>query len=259
MNTYIKYSPLFYTYNTRINRDWILTYLYINILFWIVSIILSFNYIHITLIEVIISFLLFFFVFISYIIFYEIWYIFNDLITTKYEKKPTLRITEKLNIFFISINIITRLLYTLIFTYWLYVYYENNIATIYVSLLLWTFFAYSIHNLSRNIFITFHSFFILRLLKFSVVLIPITFISQWLLKNTELLLILLLFFWLLQFSISMEVQSKKEASINTISYYKYCYISLFWLIISVINPYSIIYYIYFLLLFFKTNTQIKWK
>lgn len=84
--------------------------------------------------------------------FYEIGYIFNELITTTFEKQPTLRIPEKNRIIMLKHieNMVTlRLVIGVIISDYLIECNPNNIK-LFISMILILLISYSLHNYYRN-------------------------------------------------------------------------------------------------------------
>ena len=171
MNLYFKYWPLLYTYNSRIKSLWdVLWYLYTNL--WLGFLTLVYLYISSylnfwTLLDYV---LLYWIIFITFNILYEIWYICNDIFSTKKEKNPTLYITDKIQNKFRHNQIVIRIIFGVWCLIWIYL--VN--ATICFSLccvLIWVGGIYTIHNKVRNWNINVYTFSLLRFGKFALILL----------------------------------------------------------------------------------------
>lgn len=171
MNLYIKYWPLLYTYHTRIfNLLGLQGYLYVNIGLWVLSVIYLYMMQSINIWDTCFLVFLFLLSYLCFTVLYEVGYLFNDGVIVKKEKKPTLRISEKLPPYFIANQIIIRLaLWSLLL--WL-VYFYNVTLWVYLSCdLLWLAIVYSLHNIIRRYSINFFTIYFLRLLKFSIIVL----------------------------------------------------------------------------------------
>ena len=186
MNLYLKYGPLAYTWNTRISHKWeerlplwtiilnLFWYLFIAVWIWWLSLLYFYIKWEISLKNFIYSLLLFVFIFLTYSIFYEIWYLHNSIVAKK-EKNPTIRIYEKVPNNFYLIQIIIRILVGIVFLVCLYSF-EKNMWLILLWIIVLTQIIYYIHNVIRNYFYNFITLLFLRVLKFSLIFIVIYYL-----------------------------------------------------------------------------------
>jgi len=254
MNLYIKYSPLFYTYNTRIyNIYWLQWYLYINIGLWFLSILYLYIEKWIYLLDAILFTFLFLFTYLCFIIFYEIWYIVNDLISIKNEKIPTIRIKEKLPINFIKYSIIIRLLLWNIFL--LSIYFINFKLWIFLSIILLLLsLTYYFHNKIRNYNINFFTIYILRLLKFSLIIIVLFSINTDYEIINNIIIPLFIYFSLFRLYENIYIYNERNWWINKLSNISiYLYFIITFLLLFIITKVNF----YLLLIFFLWITFLK--
>ncbi len=206
MNLYIKYAPLLYTFHTRRKTlKSVFRCSLLDIWFWFVSIFYLYLNNSISLSKFVFSGALFIGLFYLFNIFYEIGYIQNDLIVSKKEKKPTLRVKEPLSNKFILYQIIIRIiLWSCII--WLIWYLDYKIAIIYSIIIIITVITFYLHNIIRNYFWNFITFFLLRFMKFSII-IPIIYFCIHTLDSSLYLYIIFLFI-LMQFWININIYNK---------------------------------------------------
>lgn len=159
MNLYIKYWPLLYTYFTRRkNLKFAFMCLFMDIWFWGVSILYFYLNGEIVLDKLLSAILLFVLLFYLFSVFYEIWYIHNDLFATKREKEPTIRVKDPISNRFALYQIIIRaLLWT--FLTWILFIFDNKLAILFSVVVLSTILIFFLHNLIRNYFWNFITFF----------------------------------------------------------------------------------------------------
>ncbi len=167
MNLFKKYSPLFYSYNTRFKwLKWIFHFLTENVLFMSVPffywIIVEKNLLNIYII------LLYIFLLIIYYIQYEIWYIINDYFSIKKEKKPSFRIDKNVWDKFIYFQIFLRVFIVLISIIFIW-RFNFQLSLIFLFLIVFTQITFYLHNFIRNYKFNFLS---ISLLHFSKFLIP---------------------------------------------------------------------------------------
>lgn len=196
MNLYFKYCPLGYTIRTRFFQnkiekmeDWSIVHHQIK--WWIFNID-SINYIYslgiwlfpplaiylswwCSMSVLIQAYLLYLYNYIVFLVFYEIWYFYNDLQAEKKEKKPTFHINCKLPKNFYLNNIIIRILLWILLLIPLYLF-DNTIFFYFLILILSTQLIFFIHNTIRKYFYNWITLFLLRFLKMSQILIPMYYI-----------------------------------------------------------------------------------
>lgn len=116
------------------------------------------------------DFILIIFSIFSFIEFYEIGYILNDVFTIKKEKNPTLRLTEEENKY-VENNIYRILFWKLLvsMSFYFFIYYLSKklILMHYIVTSILTLFVFYVHNNFRNNKVTFLTFFLLSVLRFS--------------------------------------------------------------------------------------------
>ena len=193
MNLYLKYCPLAYAIRTRFlekkveNKDWEIThhltwkfninsvfYIYTNYWFWIVPLFVIFFIYNNSFYNLICALLLYLYICVVFLVFYEIWYLYNDLVGIKKEKKKCLHTSENLTESFYNNSIIIRVFFWLILL--IPLWFLNYNILIFFSLLLWiTQIVFFIHNKIRNYFYNRITLLFLRFLKMSQIFIPIYF------------------------------------------------------------------------------------
>lgn len=174
MNIWIKYSPLAYTYFTRIN-GWfmnILWYLWKHFSICLSTIFLLFLLKYITFFESFYLFLTYFYLFCVFQIFYEIWYIWNDVFSVKKEKYPSFHVDANVNNKFWVMQVIFRIIFWWVLILWIY-YINVRLFTYFIILIIALWFFYFIHNSVRNYSINMFTFLFLRICKIFVFLIEI--------------------------------------------------------------------------------------
>ena len=217
-----RYYPLAYTYNTRKKYSWILSYIYIQIIFPSIAIIYIDLIIEHNIVLFLTHILLFIFIHVIFLIFYEIWYLVNDIITSKNEKCPTIRINENINKNFLIFHISIRLI--------LWIILLSLLLLINIKLFTYSWFVilcsqiiFALHNLIRNYVINFVTFFLLRFLKFLTIL-PILVIAN---AQYTIFFYLTIIFILDQFDRNIrQYNSKLWWDTKTNLYYKDVYIVL---------------------------------
>lgn len=176
MNIWIKYGPIFYSLfrnNYWWSKIWLLIAWCMNNIvlpFLILFILYFFNYISIN--ELINTFLVFLGCFIVFTIRYEIWYLYNDIVSVTKEKNPTIRINEILPNNYLFFSCIIRILLWLLWNFLIY-YLNENLWTLLLWLEIVMLIFYAIHNMFRNLYINFFTIFLLRLTKYLVFIIVI--------------------------------------------------------------------------------------
>lgn len=187
MNTWIKYGPLAYTNNTRINgpshENWynmknkslevfnLSFYIWYLMWDWFIALLFLFLIWMIWKFTFFSHFLLYVYLFVIFINFYEIWYITNDIFCSKNEKNPTPYIRQKLtNKFWIS-QIIIRF-----FVWWILLIPLVIVKPLFyrfIFLLLFMWIVFFIHNFVRNYNINIFTMQILRFTKITIFLLVI--------------------------------------------------------------------------------------
>lgn len=227
MNLYFKYGPLWYTIRTRIlqhkvkvNEDWSrihfswkwkigmesLSYIYHQILFWGIPLIVIYLSHSCNFYSFILSVLLYLYNFIIFLNFYEIGYLYNDLQGIKKEKKPTLYIDEKLPNLFYYKSIIIRIFFWCLLLIPLY-FFDKEICLLLSMLLTITQIIFFIHNKIRKYFYNWITIFFLRFLKMSLIFISIYFLIRTF--NSEVYTYTLIIFLLQQYFISFTMYSNR--------------------------------------------------
>lgn len=185
MNLWIKYGPLAYTFFTRLCfgdglncwRNKILDVVYYlcqNVGFWTVPLFVLFFGWKTTFVWLVSSLLFYLYIFICFLVFYEIWYISNDIIAKK-EKKWTFYLKDKVSDEFLKHQIIIRIFLGLFLL--IPICFANlKLAICFVILLIIMWIVFLTHNIVRNYYYNFFSIFILRFLKFILFVFPFYFL-----------------------------------------------------------------------------------
>ena len=121
------------------------------------------------------------YLYIVFLIFYEIWYICNDVFSVKKEKKPTTYIEDSLDSNFWKINIIYRLILWWIFLFPIY-FINQSIFYSFIAVLILMWITFTIHNLIRNYNINVFTRTLLRICK---IMIFIIIVKYWLNLETS--------------------------------------------------------------------------
>ena len=195
MNLCIKYGPLFYTNSTRIN--WIkvanikwMPYFskkekLLNIFRYIRDLIISwcfvFLYLFITwnlqIQDTLLYLLIYLYLYIIFLIFYEIWYIYNDVFSIKKEKNPTNYIEDSIDLTFWKINIFYR-----VFLGWLLLFstyfIDFNIFYSFTAIIVIMWMAFTIHNCIRNYNINIFTRTTLRICKIMIFIIVVKYLLE---------------------------------------------------------------------------------
>lgn len=159
----LKYYPLLYTVFTRITSFsdivyYIWTYLLPPII-WICYLGFKFQDIEFIFIYA----LLYIYIYILFEIFYEIWYICNDVFVAKKEKNGTKRVDPDINKFFRIWQIVLRVLIWLLLLYFLRI--PNEIVNYLVIDIVFMGIVFSLHNMIRNYSINIYTWIFLRISK----------------------------------------------------------------------------------------------
>ncbi len=223
MTWWIKYSPIFYTYYTRIlSLKEIIYYIWTFILpslAWIFYLWLKNP--EFSLVTYSLYYILFYFIFQC---FYEIWYIFNDVYAIKKENNKTKRIKWEYSDFFWLLQIIFRIILWL-----LLLIFTLNISKYWFRLLsldigfMWIMF--TIHNVIRNYSINIFTWIFLRIARIIlfVIILKISGISPDFYKDIEISILL---FYALDFYWARLYQYNKRLGwVNSFNYgYSYFFI-----------------------------------
>ena len=198
MNLYIKYCPLGYTLFTRIlphktealnnwsrivisdpNKSIIKSL--INYLYWLLMRIFPLFVIFLqkecSLHNLLLSILIYIYIQTVFLIFYEIWYLHNDLCATKKEKNPTIHILWAVKPAFYYKNILLRILLWTSLLIPIFNKY-NDIALGFCIIIMLTLLIYYLHNIVRNYFYNRITLNLLRFMKMSLIFIPIYFLTN---------------------------------------------------------------------------------
>ncbi len=257
MNLWYKYLPLLYTYNTRIgNFKNLLWYIYSHTGIWLIIWTLCYLCIiwHLTTNTLWYTFFWIFFIYIILLIFYEIWYIFNDILLIQKEVFPTQRVKEVFSKKIWHIQILLRLilgfwliyiLYTI--DQWVWIYILSTIFMISI--------VFYIHNIIRNFSINTITFFLLRVLKFIILWIIFLFFEIWI----NIFYILLYAIILQSFFETIYIYNKKYWWINHIPYsIIYILLSLSQLILLIETKNNLYFIIILFFLITAINTYKSW-
>lgn len=240
MNLWIKYWPLNYTNITRINwieqknnnikffsqllniiwyawnnlSIWLLSILTLYI-FWVVSLKIGFMYM-----------LLYVYLYIVFWMFYEIWYIYNDVYSVKKEKKGTNRIKDSCSNKFWIYQILLRIVIWWILLIPIYLFL-NSVFICFVPMIFATLIIFLVHNIIRNYSINMYTLVLLRILKMSVFILVL--INLPLLKwNIDDILLPILLFWMLDlFSEWIIAYNQRLWGMVVDNFYGYSYVLIF--------------------------------
>lgn len=114
--------------------------------------------------------LLYIYLYIIFMIFYEIWYICNDIFATKREKSPTSYVEDVVDLKFWKINIIYRIILWCLFLYPIYCFNSNLFFCFFILLfVMWI--SYTVHNLIRNYNINIFTWTMLRICKIMIFIV----------------------------------------------------------------------------------------
>lgn len=243
MNIWIKYGPLAYTFFTRIflNGKWflsnLLNYVWSNIGLRAMPIFILYFTVELTVYKVILSLLLYIYLYCLFLIFYEIWYLHNDFVAKK-EKNWAKHITEHLPCKFFLKQTIVRMIIWIIWLISLY-FINTKILTWFWIIIIITAIVFCIHNCIRNYYYNFFTFFALRFLKFVIFVLPIYFLINS--YNNVIIDETIVVFLLYQYYLNIDAYDSK----------------LWW---KHILPHNLLYYWYLTIsmwvLFFYTNSEL---
>lgn len=253
MNLWIKYWPLAYTFFTRcwIWKNKILKFIYYlrnNIGIWTVPLFVILIQWNASIARFLSSVLLYSYIFLVYLNFYEIWYLYNDLISKK-EKNWIMHVKEKVNDNFFKWQISIRLFVWIILLIPLYIIkLDLLLYFLLITLVMWIIFL--IHNLIRNYFYNFFTIFFLRFSKFILFILPVYFLV-W---SFDLIIIYeeVIIFLLYQHIININCYNNRLWGKIAIpeSLYQYWYLCISLCLLYNFN-HSLIYFIYFITWFFQ--------
>lgn len=195
MSLWIKYWPLFYTNSTRLNwhkqeeQIWvnrfskkqkllnILCYVWDLIMSWFCVFIYLFLTWNLDIQNTLYCFLIYCYLYIIFLIFYEIWYIYNDVFSVKKEKNPTKYINDSLNTKFWKINIVYRFILWWIFL--ISIYFINQLVFYsFTTILILMWIVFAIHNCIRNYNINIFTRTSLRICKIMIFIIVIKYLLE---------------------------------------------------------------------------------
>lgn len=192
----IKYYPLLYTIFTRITSFSDIVYYFWTYLLppiiWIIYLWIQFNDVNLA-----VSYsLLYIYIYLLFEVFYEIWYIFNDVFVAKKEKRGTKRVDANLSKSFWIFQIILRILIWLILLYILWI--PNEMINYLVMDIVFMGIIFSIHNKIRNYSINIYTWIFLRISKiylfvFVLNVIPLNF------SDYNMIELAILFFYIVDF------------------------------------------------------------
>lgn len=263
MNLWIKYGPLAYTFFTRLcwgddSCCWkikifdIIYYLYINVGFRTVPLFVVFFEWKASLICLVTSLLFYLYIFINFLVFYEIWYISNDIIAKK-ETKWTLYIKDKVSEKFLKQQIIVRIfLWLLLLIPICFMNLKISLYFVILLVILWVVFL--THNVVRNYYYNFFSIFILRFLKFILFVFPFFFLIWYF--DAQIIFYEVVVFLLYQHLINIDCYDKKLWWKRVLPYVvvQNWYLMICMLVLFCFS-HSLIYFIYLLIYFIM---YIKW-
>lgn len=171
MSLFLKYGPLSYSYHTRYNSlKELLWILFSDIGIWIVVIPFLFFNGDINAINWCKAILLYIIIYYIFMIWYEIWYIYNDTIAAQKENKPELRIKETISKKFIRAQIGTRILLWTMSLFLLGGITNYHILIITSIIIVISVIVFWIHNSIRNTFRNTITFTWLRFTKLAIIL-----------------------------------------------------------------------------------------
>lgn len=251
MNLWIKYGPLMYTVSTRLNwpiqikNRWVSKFSNkektLNIMEYIRDLIVCWIFVityfvirwNVNVLDACYFSLLYVYLYITFIIFYEIWYIYNDVFSVKKEKNPTNYIWDLIDSKFRKINIIYRIILWCILL-WLLYFLNYSLFFPFVINLIIMWIAFAMHNLIRNYNINIFTWSILRISKIVIFLIILQ--NLWVDNHelveqaTEAYLLFNLFDYLIWFVIEY---NRRLWWTNSKEIYSYSYIILLFLSIII--------------------------
>lgn len=251
MNSFIKFWPLAYTYNTRMNRLANLIYYIGTDLFLPIIIILYivlFNNQNIaTFINYIVMYIL---IYIVFMLFYEIWYIYNDNFSTKKEKNPTYNVKEKFSNRFRYFQIVLRVFIWSLILLFLYLSLKIWVKYIIIDIIIMEV-IFLIHNIIRNYTINMFTRLLLRLTKLSLFIIFLNIIWLSWESCNDIVFSYLIFHFLDLFASRFYSYNWKLSWKNELKYwYSYFFECIIFIFISIVlNNY--IYLFPLILLIFK--------
>lgn len=202
------YLPLLYTFKTRCNNNIfaILSFMFVNFFLSFMIIIFENNISLFILVNYII-------VFITMYSAYECGYLFNDILTVKFEKNPTLRIEKQyLPTIMKHLENMITIRVAIIVTGSFFVYsFDKNIRVFIIALLL-LFIVYSLHNYFRNK-INIITMFLLLILKNFILTIP--FLNKCTFTET-IFLVIIAIAAIKTYEFSTKIRFKLNIKINNI-------------------------------------------
>ena len=195
MNMWIKFWPLFYTNSTRLNwikqakLRWINCFSkkqkLLNIIYYTWDLIASWFCVFMYLLltknldtnSCLIYLLVYSYLYIIFLIFYEIWYIYNDVFSTKKEKNPTKYVEDSLSLNFWKINIFYRAIFGCLLLFSTY-FINYNIFYSFSAILIIMWIAFTIHNCIRNYNINIFTRTTLRICKIMIFIIVVKYLLE---------------------------------------------------------------------------------
>lgn len=235
MNLFLKYTPIVYTFNTRLKT--LITKLYY---FWtdLGTFVIAIVYLWISdgdqLISLAQNIFLLIYIYIIYMIFYEIWYIHNDCFAV--EKNKTKRIIDTCSKKFWFYQILFRTIL------WLWLLLPlNHLSHYWFLLMIFNIaimeFVFLIHNIIRNYSINIFSRLLLRLCKLFLFIVLLVFIKKenLIMEFSPIIIMVLLFHFLDLFASRHSSYNEKLWWKNMLKYwYTYIFIMIIFLFLWVV-------------------------
>lgn len=182
MNLLVKYGPIRYTLfrNNQWNFSfsWIMAFMMEN--FVLPFLVLSYLYFSEgnSFFDLLLVYIIFCICFLIFSIWYELWYLYNDTVSIKKEKKPTIRIPEKYSSDFIILSFVIRVILWILWV-WVVFLINTSLWIHFLCLVILMLAIYHIHNKVRKLEINYFTIIFLRLTKFCVfMLVVFCFFNQ---------------------------------------------------------------------------------
>lgn len=259
MNSFIKYLPMFYTWNSRIKSKnnskkesivELVYYIWNNLWMPIFMIIYLWLFFERSNNFIFLNIILFIFLYFIHNTFYEIWYIFNDNISSKKEKKPTRYVEQNMPKKFWNIQILARIIIWILLRLCLESYSKNWAILMAFDICAILFF-YSIHNHIRNYSINMFTVPCLRCTRFVLIIILFNIINFDLSTYSNVFFTLFTYRSLdLAFSRYSAYNKRLWWTNNLLYGYTYFFISIMFILLFIIQK-DIVFLIPFIIIFTK--------
>ena len=227
MSSFIKYWPIIYTYNKRMQKlSNLVYYIWTDLLLPLVIIWIIFFKNISNLNEIFYYIFIYLIIYLTFMCFYEIWYIYNDIYSTKKEKHPTKKIEENYGNSYRHLQIISRIILWLFLIYILNNVLNFNYYLLFLDIMIMEI-VFLIHNLIRNYSINMYTWLFLRFTKIALFVIFLKEIRELTQNNYNIIMCFLLFHFLDLFASWFYSYNKKLWWNNKMEYWYSYFFMLF--------------------------------